>query len=113
MEVAEGFMFGDDVVLLSLDRGGVSEFGEALRRAVQHGSWLLEHSGFRHEFLISAGRSAVELDGCGAVWRFDQAMVCELVDALNALGEKDGPGHLYVDISEPADTLVVSRDEYV
>jgi hypothetical protein len=28
-------------------------------------------------------------------------------------GDSDRPGHQYVDISKPADTLVLSRDEYV
>lgn len=113
VELAQKFMFGEDVVLLAMDRGGVADLASALTSAQQHRNWELEHSGFHHEVFIEASQSAVELDGRRVVWHLDQAKASELVDLLNALGDGDRPGHQYVDISQPTDTLVLSRDEYV
>ncbi|MGE2734901.1 hypothetical protein [Mycolicibacterium vaccae] len=113
IELANGFMFGDDVVLLAMDGDGVADFASALRSALQRGSSELEHSGLRHEFSIEAGQSAVELGAHRVVWRLDQAKASEVLDVLNVLGEHGRPGHQYVDISQPTDTLVLSRDEYI
>jgi hypothetical protein len=47
------------------------------------------------------------------VWRFDTGKAGAIVDYLTALNDSHRPGHQYVDISEPTDTLVLSMDEYV
>lgn len=113
IELAKEFMLGDDVVLLAMDGDGAADFASALRSAQQHGRWELEHNGFHHEFSMEVGQSAVELNGLQIVWRLDQAKASELVDALEALGDRGRPSHQYVDISQPTDTLVLSRDEYI
>lgn len=104
IELAKEFMLGDDVVLLAMDGDGATEFASARRSAQQHGSWEFEHNGFHHKFFIEAGLSAVELCGLRTVWRLDQAKASELVDALNAMGDRGRPSHQYVDISQPTDT---------
>jgi hypothetical protein len=37
----------------------------------------------------------------------------EIVEDLTVMSNNDRPGHNYVDISTPTNTLVLSRDEYV
>ncbi len=113
VELARKFMFGDDVVLVAMDGDGVTEFESALRSAVQQGSWRLDCTGLHHDFLIETGHSDIEMSGLRVVWRFDRAKASEILDALNALQESGRPGHQYVDITRPTDTLVLSRDEYI
>jgi hypothetical protein len=43
------------------------------------------------------------------MWRRDPAKAVEIADDLAALG---AAGHFYVDITKPAETLVISRHEY-
>jgi hypothetical protein len=107
------FMWGDDVVLLAMDRAGVTTFLTALSDAVRLGSSQLEHDGITHQFVIQAGAADVELGENRVVWRLDRAKAVEIVEDLTVMRDSDGPGHNYVDISSPTKTLVLSRDEYV
>jgi len=113
VELAPEFMFGDDVVLLAMDGDGVTAFAAALKDAEKHGSSRLEHGGVTHEFLIESGESDIEFDGHRVVWRIDAAKAGEVIDDLEVLSKSNRPGHQYIDISTPTDTLVLSRDEYV
>ncbi|NVN50293.1 hypothetical protein [Mycolicibacterium hippocampi] len=113
VDLAHEFMFGDDVVLLAMDGAGVTTFADALKNAVQQGQSRLTHDGVTHHFFVRNGESVVELDGASVVWKFDPAKVSEVIDNLDSLSGNNRPGHQYVDISKPADTLVLSRDEYV
>lgn len=45
--------------------------------------------------------------------RLDPAKAREIADMLAFLAEPGNSGHNYIDISSPAPTLVVSRDDYV
>jgi hypothetical protein len=47
------------------------------------------------------------------VWRLDHAKAAEIVEDLTVMSNNDRPGHNYVEISTPTNTLVLSRDEYV
>ena len=112
-ELAPEFMFGDDVVLLAMDGAGVRAFVAALEDAVQHETSQLENGGITHEFSIQDGESRVDLNGDSVVWRVNRAKAEELIAYLHALGTSDHSGHHFVDISNPTDTLVLSKDEYV
>jgi len=85
----------------------------AFNDAVRLGSSQLEHGGVTHEFVMQAGAADVEVGEGRVVWRLDHPKAVEIVDDLKALADGDGPGHNYVDISTPTNTLVLSRDEYV
>lgn len=111
--LAAGFLFGDDAILLAMDRDGITTFKSAVAEALSEGVSHLNADGVAHDFVVDAGASRVELGDGGVVWRFDRATAAEVVDHLSALASHDGPGHAYVDISAPVDTLVLSRDEYV
>ena len=55
----------------------------------------------------------IDLAPSHVVWRLDRDKAAEIVGYLSVLSDKGSAGHCYADISTPADTLVVSRDEYV
>ena len=104
---------GEDVVLLAMDGAGVTTFLTALRGAEQRGVSQLEHDGITHQFVIQAGAADIELGENRIVWLLDHAKAVEIVEDLTVMSNNDRPGHNYVDISTPTNTLVLSRDEYV
>lgn len=109
--VAE-FYFGDDVVLLAFDDAGVPIFHAALSDALLRGSSELKHSGVTHEFRVQTGAADIELSDNHVVWRLDRNIAAEISEYLAAHGEAKHTGHQYVDIHTPAETLVISFDEY-
>jgi len=113
VEFAPEFMFGDDVVLLAMDGAGIAILVAALRKAERQGASQLQVGDVTHEFVLKPGEADVDLDGARVVWRLDSAKAVEIIDNLDILSSRDQPGHQYVDISKPAETLVLSRDEYV
>lgn len=113
VELAPEFMWGDDVVLLAMDGAGIAAFSAALKDAERQGISQLLHGGVTHEFVVQDGEADIELNDTRVVWRLDSAKVVEIIENLEILSHNDRPGHQYVDISKPTDTLVLSRDEYV
>ncbi len=112
------FHFGDDAVLLTLDRSGVDEFRAAMVSGARHGSATLEHGGVVHDVRIEPGAAHIDITATHVVWRLDPAKATEISVGLAALGDESGSGttvgaHFYVDVASPVDTLVVSRDEYI
>lgn len=110
--VPDGFHFGDPAVLVAMDATGLDVLMGGLDQVLQHGVWRLDHHGTVHTFAVDAGASDVELDGDRVQWRLDRATVIEMVAKLHALQAEGRPGHHYVDFRSPADTLVLSLDEY-
>jgi hypothetical protein len=110
------FHFGGDVVLLTLDGGGVDKMKGAVAEAQSNHSSRLLLDGVIQEFYIEPGAATVELTPARVVWRLDATKATEIADDLAALSTPtDGgktAGHFYVDITSPAQTLVISRDEY-
>ena len=104
---------GEDVVLLAMDGGGMETFTAALRDAEERGSSQLEHDGVTHQFVMQADSADIELGENRVVWRLDHAKAAEIVEDLTVMNNNDRPGHNYVDICTPTNTLVLSRDEYV
>jgi hypothetical protein len=107
------FEYGYDAVLLTMDGAGVDTFRTALSDCLHRGSSLLEHDGVTHEFRIQPGAADIDLEKTHVVWRLDLAKAREIELDLDVLSNKGRAGHNYVDMSTPAPTLVVSRDEYV
>jgi archaellin len=66
-----------------------------------------------HELRIEAGAANIELEKTRVVWRLDHVKAIEIIDYLAGLSNCGRAAHQYVDISTPAETLVLSRDEYV
>jgi hypothetical protein len=112
-ELARQFYFGDDAVLLVMDTDGVTTFLSALVRAQQQGASRLDRGGTVHDFLIESGAADIELHEDRVVWRLDHAKAAEIAELVTAMTQSTtGAGHYYVDISTPAETLVLSRNEY-
>ncbi|WP_431239280.1 hypothetical protein ACQ86B_06095 [Mycolicibacterium aichiense] len=103
------FYFGDDAVLLTLDGSGTNKIKTAVIDARNNGSSQLIHDGVTQEFVIEADAATIELSPGRVIWRLDPAKAAEISDDLEALS---AAGHFYVDITKPAETLVISRDEY-
>ncbi|WP_445169281.1 hypothetical protein ACTXG7_08145 [Mycolicibacterium sp. Dal123E01] len=110
------FYLGDDALLLTLDGDGAELFKSAVEEARINRSARLLHSGVAHEFRIELGASRVELTPERVVWRLDDAKAAEIAEDLATLSashdERKAAGHFYVDMTSPAETLVISRDEY-
>jgi hypothetical protein len=112
VELASEFR-SEDVVLVAMDGPGVTTFLAVLNDAKSHGSSQLEHDGVTHRFVIQAGAADIELGANVVAWRLDHAKAIALIEGLSVLSSGHGQGHYYVDISTPANTLVLSRDEYI
>ena len=110
------FYLGDDAVLLTLDGDGVEMFKTAVEQARSNRSSRLMHGGIAHEFYVEPGAASIELSPSRVVWRLDETKAAEVADDLAVLSApRDGgktAGHFYVDMTRPAETLVISRDEY-
>ena len=110
------FYLGDDAVLLTLDGSGIDKVKNAVEEARTNLSSRFLHHGVAQEFHIESGAASIDLSPTRVVWRLDQAKAAEISDDLVALGAlRDSgrtTGHFYVDMSSPAETLVISRDEY-
>jgi hypothetical protein len=96
-----------------MDGAGATTFITALSDAEQRGSSQLEHNGVTHQFVIQAGAAEIELGENRVVWRLDHAKAVEIVEDLTVMSSNDCPGHDYVEISTPTNTLVLLRDEHV
>ena len=73
------------------------------------------HDGVVQEFHIDPDAATIDLSPTRVVWRLDHTKAAEISDDLVALSApRDGgetTGHFYVDMTSPAETLVISRDE--
>ncbi|KZS59470.1 hypothetical protein [Mycobacterium ostraviense] len=113
-ELAPRFYFGDDAVLLAMDTAGVNTVLAALVQAERQGSSRMAHDGKIHDLLIDPGAADIELHDDKVAWRLDDAKAIEIIELSTAMTHSTtGPGHHYVDISAPTETLVLSRNEYV
>jgi archaellin len=106
------FDYGDDAVLLTMDGAGVDTFRTAVSDAVQRGSSQLDHDGVTHVIQIQAGAADIDLEKTRVVWHLDLTKAREINDDLEVSSRKGRGGHNYVDMSTPAPTLILSRDEY-
>jgi len=110
------FYLGDDAVLLTLDGSGVDKMKDAMDEARKNRSARFLHKGVAQEFHIEPGAATVDLSPTRVVWRLDPAKAAEISENLVALSapidSSKTAGHFYVDMTSPAETLVISRDEY-
>lgn len=106
---------GDSVVLLAMDKDGLKDFSATVAQAIQkaHGSLQVMHADVAHVFAIEGGKTDIELNSRQVTWRLSLPKLIEVLDKLDAMTVSPVPCHQYVDISSPAETLVLSYDEYV
>lgn len=114
VEYAENFR-NQDVVLAAMNGAGVAALWGAMADARRTGTAHLVPDGApRHEFVVESGAAEVIWSPDRVLWRVDEAKLTEFVQKLGVLLGTDRPGHHYVDdMHSPAETVVLSRDEYV
>lgn len=106
------FHLGEDAVLLAVDTAGLDALSAALEQVRKHGAWRLDDQEHAHHFRVQAGAADLGLHDDRIEWQLDPAKITEMADKLAAMRTSAGPCHHYVDISTPADTLVLSLGEY-
>jgi hypothetical protein len=113
-ELVEKLDSGRDAVLLALDDAGVSEVLAAVTQAAQQGSARLDHGATAQLFRIEAKAADVEFHSGVVVWRLDAEKAAELIELLRSMVDSGIPeGHHYLEgMSTPAETVVISRNEY-
>jgi hypothetical protein len=109
------FYLGDDAVLLAADREGLDTFEHALSGAAmkQNLPGDLISEGVRHKFVLGRPEARVELQENYVIWHLPDEKVSEILATLASLNAAPDPSHHYVDIDNPAGTLVLSVDEYL
>ena len=95
-----------------MDSAGVDEVLAAVTRAARQGSAQLDHGATVHQFIIQAGAADIEFGEGTVVWRLGSTGASEIIELLTEMHDHPGSGHHYVDISKPADILVLSLNEY-
>ena len=103
---------GDPAILLNADRDGISLFLSAVRQAHASGEATFEFDGITHHVARQEGAADVEVGQQRVVWRFDDAVLIEMINLIDALVESNRPSHQYVDLNSPVEVLVISVDEY-
>lgn len=91
-------------------------FQSAVRSAHEGGGeGAFELHGVQHRVVQQGGAADIEFEWQTIVWRFDDAKLVEILDLIPSLIDKESPGgHQYVDcVHSPAETLILSVDEYV
>jgi hypothetical protein len=109
----DDFDYGDDAVLVTMDGAGVDTLRATIVEAINSGSSQLDYDSVTHIFQIESGAASIDLGPTRIVWHLDLSKAHELELDLEVLSNDGQAGHNYIDISAPAPTLVVSRDEYV
>lgn len=111
----ENFKFGHDAVLAAMEAVGLDAFTTALKYARAQRFLQLDCGGRSHIFRLEDAADVDLRDGRDdrVEWRLDPATTDEMIAMLVVMAEHKGPCHNYVDIFTPADTLVLSLDEYL
>jgi hypothetical protein len=114
LKLVQQFTWNGDVVLLAADRAGLDAVSAALTEAQQCGFSRLQGQRRVHDFVVEIGAADLELGPDRVVWHLAAAKAAEIRDGMDVLRNDDHPGHVYVDdMTSPAPTLVLSRDEYL
>ena len=109
VEFVADVMWGDDVVLLSMDTAGAGTLITALNRCARTGSAQLIDNARLYSFQIEPGAAHLDVSGRRCVCRLDPGKVVELVDRLRVLQRTDRADIRGIDIAAPADTLLLWR----
>jgi hypothetical protein len=112
--IPQFYMGEDDVVLVALDRDGIEQLAGAMRQASKpsRSPIVLGVGQQNHVLMTEEGGGAIEIRDGDVIWRLSSECMEEIAFKLEAMKVSPGPCHHYVDITEPASTLILSRDEY-
>lgn len=111
----DAFYYGDDAVLAAMNPAGLDALTAALHEALDQQVSHLHTGGRTHTLQSQAGANDIYLHDNRddhVLWRLDPTTIQEIIDKLDGMNGK-GLCHNYVDITTPAETLVLSVDEYL
>jgi hypothetical protein len=101
------------VVLVCTDRDGMRMFQSAVRSAHDDGAASFAFDAIKHRVVRQDGAADIELGSQNVVWRFDDAKLVEMLNLIEPLVDIIKPAHNYLDdLNSPAETLILSVDEY-
>jgi hypothetical protein len=103
---------GYDAVLVGADREGIRMLQSAVRSAHDNGTASFEFDTITHHIVRQDGAADIELGPQTVVWRFGDAQLIEMLDLIEPLVDIIKPAHNYLDLNSPAETLILSVDEY-
>ncbi|WP_445680195.1 hypothetical protein [Radicibacter daui] len=115
VEIASEFK-GAAVVLLAMNANGLTAFMSAIANVIRptdREALQVEISGVSHVIAVKNDKADVELRPGKVTWCFSAAKLGEIFEKLETMKGAPGPCHHFVDITSPAETLILSRDEYV
>ena len=111
--IPQFYMGEDDAVLVALDLNEIEELAGVMRQAIGSRSPIILRIGQQTHVLMAEERGgAIELRDGNVTWRLSGERMEEIASKLEAMKANRGPCHDYVDITEPASILILSRDEY-
>jgi len=88
-------------------------FQSAVRSAHDDGVAGFELDAIKHHVMRQAGAADIELGSQNVVWRFDDTKLVEMLNLIEPLVDILKPAHNYLDdMNSPAETLILSVDEY-
>jgi hypothetical protein len=107
------FDCGYDAVLVGADRDGMRMFQSAVRSAHDDGAASFEFNAIKHHIVRQDGAADIELGTQTIAWRFDDTKLIEMLNLIEPLVDIAKPAHNYLDdLNRPAETLILSVDEY-
>ena len=106
---------GAPTVLLAFDRESLGQLRSLLHRAADlPGRWTMRRIAVtRFAAVVEPGAARVTFQRDDVALRLPASKLAEVLDKLEALDTAARPGHHYVDIDAPCDTLMLSVDEYI
>ena len=88
-------------------------FQSAVRSAHDDGAASFAFDAIKHRVVRQDGAADIELGSQNVVWRFDDAKLVEMLNLIEPLVDIIKPAHNYLDdLNSPAETLILSVDEY-
>ncbi|MEY8019117.1 hypothetical protein [Mycobacterium servetii] len=109
------FDYGHDAVLAAMNPAGLDTLTAALRETLDKQVSHLHIGDRTHTLQSHVGTNDIYLRDNRddyVLWRLDPTTIQEMIDKLDGMKGK-GLRHNYVDITTPAETLVLSVDEYL
>lgn len=103
---------GVPAILLNTDQDGIRIFQCAVQQAHHNGEATFEFDGITHHVVREDDAADVEIGPRRVTWRFDDAVLAEMLDLMVPMVNNTTPGHQYVDLKSPVEVLVLSHDEY-
>jgi hypothetical protein len=112
VSIENQFKGEDKIILLTVDDEGCDILLKSIKEIIELNkniSMLLD--GINYEFIIG-NRDEVYIDNESIKFILSKENIIDFYEKINQLAIASHPGHQYIDLSHPVDTLMVSKNEY-